>query len=442
MLRLRSSGVPVKQAVSSVAAGVRAVAEKGTSIIPRPRVNLHPLRSAGITTSRALVAAASGTRAFTVAAVAALHWRWQRFKRARARREVIRRVWDGMSGYLDGLLESEPAVRQPFVLGLAAAWDYHWNQAIGHFQEARTRASDAQSVPLLNQIGLCYRMQGRPQEALREFSESARLAERHKDGRGRASALCNIGAIRHEHGERNKALKQLREGLDAARTSDDELAARVCLANIGNILYDKGRLNDALESHHEALEISERMGDGPGVTDCLGSIASILRDRNELDQAFEHYSQALDTARGIRYELGVAVELSGLAGVCFDKGELDRALGLHEEALATSRRIGYRLGVATELGNIGLILVKKEAHEQAVPYLAESLTLFQTIGATTGPTQALTGLAQCHDSLGRERIRELLGQALPTDKLVADMLERIDQLRRHRPRQKRSQPVR
>jgi tetratricopeptide (TPR) repeat protein len=183
------------------------------------------------------------------------------------------------------------------------------------------------------------------------------------------------------------------------------------------------------------------MGDGPGVTDCLGNIASILRDRNELDQAFEHYSQALDTARGIRYELGVAVELSGLAGVCFDKGELDRALGLHEEALATSRRIGYRLGVATELGNIGLILVKKEAHEQAVPYLAESLTLFQTIGATTGPTQVLTGLAQCHDSLGRERIRELLGQALPTDKLVADMLERIDQLRRRRPRQKRSQPA-
>jgi tetratricopeptide (TPR) repeat protein len=435
--RSRSSRAAAKRSAASVSAG--AVAQP--AVLPYTAVSSGRVETVAAGTSPAAPAVGFSPVEFTARTVAALRRRWQRFRRTRTRRQVITRVWDGTSDYFGGLFQSDYSVKRPFVLGLAAAWTYRWNQAIEHFQEAKARASEAQAVPLLNHIGMCRRIQGNPDRALSDFSESARIAARHGDDKGRAAALCNIGVIRHDYGELNRALRPLREALAASRAAGDERAARICLANIGNILRDKGRFGDALKSHHEALAIAERIGDGPGMADCLGSIAGVLRELDDLDQAQEYYSRAIKESDQIRYDIGVAVNLSGLAGVHFDKGELGRALELHEKALATSRRIGYRLGTAAGRGNIGLTLVKQAQYEDALPHLAESLTLFQAIGVSAGTAQVLSGLARCDEVLGRRRLRELLRQALPTDELSDGILGRVDRKRHRRPLQKTTQPA-
>ena len=147
----------------------------------------------------------------------------------------------------------------------------------------------------------------------------------------------------------------------------------------------------------------------------------------------ERYAEAVETARKIDYKLGAAIDLGNIGSVYRDKGELDRAQKSHESALALAHEVGYRLGVAAELGNIGLILVSKRMHERAVSYLAESLTFFLAAGAANGPRQALYGLSKCDDSLGRERMQELLKKAAVSDEGIADTLDRIDQIRSRRP---------
>jgi len=344
-------------------------------------------------------------------------------------RGMMRRDMDRMALYLDGLPKSEPAVRQPFELGLAAMDAFRWDQAIGHFREAMMKAKGGELVALLDLMGVCHYMHGRPDNALRGFEESARLAELFGDEEGKPPALGNIGVIYHDRGELDRALQYKEEALAKAHGLGDQWAEAVHLGSIGNILRDKGELDRALDYHERALETSREFGDKLGEATDLANIGSIYRDKGGLDKALKYDREALALARRIGYRLGVVTSLAGIGSIYRYRGRLDQALKYGEEGLAMARRIGYRLGVATDLGNIGLVLTDKRKYEQAVPRLAESLTILLDSGVADGPRQALSGLVKCDDKLGRERTEELMTQAGLGDAAVADILARIDQTR-------------
>jgi len=359
--------------------------------------------------------------------------RWMNPRRARKKLDVIRRDLDRMFEYVGDLRESGPSVSQHFEQGVAAMTRYHWNQAVDHFQEARQQATKAQLVPLLVHIGMCHYMQGSLDDALKEFGEASRQADRERDRLGAAASLANIGVIHHEYGEFGSALTYLNEALGIVRELGNQPLVALCLGNIGNVQHSNGRLADALKSHEDALAISRGINDDLGIVSGLGNTASVRHDSGELEKALELYAEVIEKARQIGDNVGYTIELGSIGSVYYDKGDLDRALRFHEDSLAGARRVGFRLAMATELGNIGLILDKRSAPSQAVPNLVEALSILLSIGASGGQLQVLLGMSRCDDALGRERMQELLKQALASDEGAADMLDRIDQLRRRRP---------
>jgi len=338
-----------------------------------------------------------------------------------------------MAEYLGGLHESEPAVWQSFESGLAAMAACQWDQAIEHFRRAQAKASGAQLVPIYNQTGVCHYMQGRPDDALKNFEESARLATQYEDEQGKAPALGNIGVMHHDSGELDSALKQMSEALAMVRKSGMERTAAPYLSNIGNVLRDRGELDKALKFYEEALAISREIGDKAGVANCLGNIGSNHCEKGQFAKALEFHEEALATLRDVEDRGGIARCLGKIGSIHHYRGELDEALTYYEGALSLAREISYQAGVATELGNIGLILLDKGLHRQAVPTLAESLDILLTTGAAHGLRRALVGLSRCDDRLGRDRVQELLKQAGLADGRTADILERVDQLRLRRP---------
>ena len=346
---------------------------------------------------------------------------------------MIRRDLYRMAEYVGAPHESDQAAWQPFEYGLAAMGAHQWSQAVTHLRQSQVNAGEAQLATLFNQIGVCYYMQGRLGEALREFAESARFAERHQDNGCRAAALSNIGVIRSDRGELDAALRDFREALVIVRESANQAAEALFLGNIGNILRQKGELNPALKSHEDALAISRRIGDEQGMASCVGNIGSILRDKGDRDKALERYAEAEERARRIGYKLGAAIQLSNIGNLYRENGDSDRALRSHESALALAHEIACRLVVATELVNIGLIMVSKRQYERATSYLAESLTFLLAEGVVDGQRQGLYGLSRCDDSLGRERMQALLKDAGLGDEAITDLLDRIDLIRSRRP---------
>ena len=347
--------------------------------------------------------------------------------------EVIRRDMDRMAEYIDGLSKSPPAVKQPFELGRAAMDTYRWDKAIALFREALTQARGAELVALFNLTGVCCYTQGLLDNALASFEESARLAEQFGDDEGKAPALGNIGVVWHDRGELDRALSYKEKALAKAHELGDQWAEATYLANIGNIWHDKGDLDKALEYHEQALELSRDLGDKWGVASDLAVMASVLRDRGVLDEALRYNKEALAMARELGYRLGVATDLRSIASTYRYKGRLAEALKYDEEALALARKIGCRLGVAADLGNIGLILTAEKKFEAAAPKLAEALTLMLASGVANGPRQVVNGLVKCEDKLGRKRVEELLKEAGLDELAVANLLDRVDQVRRKKP---------
>ncbi len=359
-------------------------------------------------------------------------------KGLKIRLDAVRRDLGRPTEYIGGLPDSASAVRQPFELGLAAMARYQWDQAIGFFQEAQKQAGWQQLIPLLNQCGVCCYMQGRLEEALKDFKESARLADQHGDQQGKASAVGNIGVIRREYGEFGTALGHLKEAVAMARSFDDQRVTATHLGNIGGVYHDKGEIGSALASHQDALAISLRIGDRQGVVNGLDNVGNVRRDKGELEGAFEQYAEALETANQNDYKVGAAASLGNIGGIYRDKGETEKALRFHEDALALDREVGHRVAAANELANIGLILASTGTHEQAVAKLAEALSIFLASRVAHGPLQALYGLSVCDDSLGRERMEDLLNQGSTANASTGDVLDRIDQVRRRRPRHRGS----
>jgi tetratricopeptide (TPR) repeat protein len=357
-------------------------------------------------------------------------------KGLRARLDVIRCDLNRMAEYLGGLHDSDPAVWQPFELGLAAMAACQWDQAIEQFRAAQAKARGAQLVPIRNQTGVCHYCLGRLDEALTDFDESARLAARYQIVRAKASALGNIGVILHDCGELPRALNTMSEALSIASRIDDRAAAAPCLGNIGNVHRDQGELDAALQFHEEALAVSRRRADRSGVAISLGNIGSVYCDMDELEEALPRYEQALAISRETGDRRVTAGLLSNIGSIHRYRSELDEALVFHEDALALEREIGCQAGVATELGNIGLILVDKALHKQAALTLAESLAILLAIGVPHGQRQALVGISKCDDQMGRDSVQDLLKEAGMADGCIADVLDRIDQMRRRRPLQR------
>ena len=335
--------------------------------------------------------------------------------------------------YLDGLPASEPVVRGPFELGLAAMRACRWDDAVSYFRQAMTLTNGVHLVALLNLIGVCRYTQGRADDALSDFEESAALAERLQAKRGRAHALNNIGLIYRDRGELDRALACLEQSLAVAREFDDLWAMAIHLGNVGNIWHRKGDFDKALDCHERALAVAREIGDQWSVATELANIGGVYEDKGDLDKALKHDKQALGVARCIGYRLGVVAGLANLASVYRKQGRHDEALQHEEEALGIARRAGYVLGAAIDLGNIGLDLMSRERHAEAVPKLAEALTILLSVGVADGPRQALTGLVRCEDRLGRQRVQTQLRESGLGDGQIADLLSRVDQTRMRRP---------
>jgi tetratricopeptide (TPR) repeat protein len=375
-------------------------------------------------------------------AVVYLRRRWLERRRLRpkglaVRLDAIRCDFSRMAEYFTGPHDSDSSVWQSFEFGLAAMASGQWERAIEQFRRAQAKAKGAQLVPIYNQTGLCHYIRGRWDDALRDFDESARLATRYQVGLGKAPALGNIGVILHDHGDLSGALDAMSEALALVRKTGDRGAAAPYLSNIGNVHRDLGDFDAALKFHEEALAIWRWKGDRSGVASSLGNIGSVHCDKDELKEALPRYEQALAISRETGDRRVTACALSNLGSICRYRSELDEALVFHEEALTLAREIAYEAGVAIEMGNIGLILADKMLHKQAALTLAESLTILLTIGMAHGQRQALAGISTCDDRLGRDRATELLKEGGLASGSIADVLERIDQMRRRRPTPRR-----
>lgn len=192
-------------------------------------------------------------------------------------------------------------------------------EATAHYQEALPAVREAgvpwQQQDLLHFLGLALLEAGRIDEAMNTWEEALRLAERHENRFGRATALGDLAHVRQLRGQPEEAESLLLRALAVADTLGNPLIEAGLELELGSVLAARGGADRAIALFDRAMERGAPLGATAVVREALVGKADVLRHRGELAAADSLLSEAIGLVESVRArQSGEEIRLGFLAG--------------------------------------------------------------------------------------------------------------------------------
>ncbi len=217
-----------------------------------------------------------------------------------------------------------------------------------HTEELRlARESGNERATALGQVRRAnvLAMMGQSENALTEAKEAARTLERLGDAREAAHAHLFVGVvtagIRSETPRTAEALSEFAEAIRLAEKSHDLRRVGWALFNTADILREAGRLDEATERNQRSREVLERIGDRFGLVQSMIVSGKIALDRGEYDRAEADLLEAYRIVRELKApadEVDVVLRLAQLSYARGDRASARRRVAeLERQHLTTLR---------------------------------------------------------------------------------------------------------
>jgi tetratricopeptide (TPR) repeat protein len=180
---------------------------------------------------------------------------------------------------------------------------------------------------------------GKPDEALKNYTEALKVHREVGNQAGVGDTLIDLGSFYTDHGQPEKAFPLLKESLQIQIDLGNDQKRALILNNIGNIYLDRGESQDAHTFLEQSLQIREKLNILEGLPETLHNLAETDTSLGLYDQAIDGYHRALDLQRKRDNKLMIAIETSSLGTVFGLQGRYGAALSSKEEALKILRDI-------------------------------------------------------------------------------------------------------
>ncbi len=213
-------------------------------------------------------------------------------------------------------------------------------------------------------------MMGHPEGAFQEAREGAQTLERLGDAREAAHAHLFLGVLIAGYGGPNprlsEAVTEFQEAIRLAEKAHDVRRLGWSLFNLADILRMAGRLDEATERNQRSREILERIGDRFGLVQSLIIQGKIGLDRGEYDHAEADLLDAYRLVRELKApadEVDVVLRLAQLSYARGDRASARRRVAeLERQHLAQ-----LRPDIAPDFERLKSALSAKEPSEDAPP---------------------------------------------------------------------------
>jgi tetratricopeptide (TPR) repeat protein len=254
------------------------------------------------------------------------------------------------------------------------------------------------------------------------------------DGRTRAGALHNLGAVLESFGNYEEAEKLYRQSLDIAEKIGDTAGVASSLHQLGIIQQYRGNYEEAEKLYRQSLDIKKEIGDTAGVASSLHQLGMIQEYRGNYEEAEKLYRQSLDILKEIGDTARVASSLHQLGMVQQYRGNYEEAEKLYRQSLDIAKEIGDTAGVAQSLHQLGMVQQYRGNYEEAEKLYRQSLDIAKEIGDTAGVAQSLhqLGIIQEYRGNYEEAVEHyitslsiFLKQGSPNADIVVESLQRI-----------------
>ncbi len=273
-----------------------------------------------------------------------------------ARIQTDRGDWRDAEKTTRAVLESADLTGHPILLarlhhlrGEALYYEGRYEEALSeHTEELRlARESGNERATALGQERRAnvLAMMGQSENALAEAREAAKALERLGDAREAAHAHLFLGVVtagvKSATPRYAEALSEFAEAIRLAEKSHDLRRVGWALFNTADILREAGRLDEATERNQRSREVLERIGDRFGLVQSMIISGKIALDRGEYDRAEADLLEAYRIVRELKApadEVDVVLRLAQLSYARGDRASARRRVAeLERQHLTTLR---------------------------------------------------------------------------------------------------------
>ena len=251
-------------------------------------------------------------------------------------------------------------------------------------------------------MGSVLMMLGLNQQAISAFDLSLRQLQQSGEQRSEATALANIGILRHRNGQLSEARRMYERSLALALHLQDSRLEMNARQYLGKLLLDIGKTELAREEYMAVLEHAQSEGELMNQAVALEGLGNVERMLKRHDAARECYAKCLAVcaAGGMHgQEFQVRVHLALLQLLNGQVGEaLDDLHHILERMDCEENPSEFAYARMTE----GEAMIANAEFDLATDVLREAAELFSELGEHIFEGAALCQLAKAHHQAGEE----------------------------------------
>jgi predicted ATPase len=215
--------------------------------------------------------------------------------------------------------------------------------------------------------------------ALKDYQESATLAEILKDLPNQAKAERELGEIYRLRHDYKSGLGHLKAALEIYQKIEDANGIASTLNNLGNLYWIDSQYDLAKESYQKALRMHQKLGNKKLAALCLNNIGIICSLQYKYNESLDHFNHSLLIHRDLNNKDEIARTLNNVGVVMGLLGNYNQAIGSFVEALKLNEKIGSKKEMCFNLENLGTIFLKLGDYRNATKHDKEGLKLSKEI---------------------------------------------------------------
>ncbi len=146
---------------------------------------------------------------------------------------------------------------------------------------------------VLNSLGGVYQRQGKFDEAVEAFQQSAIIEQEIGNQRGQAMVLNSLGGVYQRQGKFDKAIEMFQQSYDLLVKLSDKIGQAMVLFSFGKALLDHCEAPQATEKLKASFEINETLKNAQGMRIVSPSLTRALTTVGQIEEARQYISQAL-----------------------------------------------------------------------------------------------------------------------------------------------------
>ena len=208
-------------------------------------------------------------------------------------------------------------------------------------EAARAVGDSVTWASAMSDLGVCYRVTGRPDSALMMYNRALGILERLDADAGKASLLTSIAVLYANQGRFAESIKYGRQAFEAAKKSGDMECLMYAGQTLGIVLYLSGDKDAGLAIEREIVAIAQRQGMPRYILKTYASIIDMHYKDGHRDSV-EHYM-----ALGRRILPQVPEESVEAVGFMEESYVVLTAYGQYQESLDIQKKILSMRGAGT-----------------------------------------------------------------------------------------------